>query len=219
MLRRSVVNALSPRADSAENAGRRTMTQRQREASIPVMVLGGFAVYAAVAIGLYVGISPKEIPTTAPPQPGTIIDDGGGSASGDSAKSEPVSPQEWLAAAAQKRRSHDYQGARDAYSQLIRLNAMTADTWADYADTIASLPGGSLGGEAAVAIRQALSLNPDHPKALWLEATHAYQEHRYTEAVALWKRLRAVLGPESPDAGIIDANIAESEQLARTPAG
>jgi hypothetical protein len=201
MLRRSVVNALSPGADSAAMRGNETMTQRQREASIPVMVLGGFAVYATVAIGLYVGISPKGMPTAAPSQ-----------------ASEPVSPQEWLAVAAQKRRSRDYQGAREAYSQLIRLNAMTADAWADYADTIASLSGGSLGGEAAVAIRRALSMNPDHPKALWLEATHAYQEHRYTEALELWKRLRAVLGPESPDVGIVDANIAESEQLARTPA-
>jgi cytochrome c-type biogenesis protein CcmH/NrfG len=190
------------------------MIHRQREASVPAMVLAGCFVYAAVAGGLYLGISAKTgggavsgtaIPAAAPAAPAAPATSG--------------SPQEWLAIAAQKRHTRDYEAARDAYSQLIKLNAMTADAWADYADTVASLSGGSLGGEAEVALQRALSLDSSHPKALWLEATHAYQEHRYTDAVVLWKRLRAVLGPDSPDAKIIDANIAESEQLARAPAG
>jgi cytochrome c-type biogenesis protein CcmH len=190
------------------------------------MVLAGCFVYAAVAGGLYLGISAKNGGGTVS---GTAITAISGSAMPDNAMrgaatpAAPAptsgSPQEWLAIAAQKRHTRDYEGARDAYSQLIKLNAMTADAWADYADTIASLSGGSLGGEAEVALQRALSLDSSHPKALWLEATHAYQEHRYTDAVVLWKRLRAVLGPDSPDAKVIDANIAESEQLARAPAG
>jgi cytochrome c-type biogenesis protein CcmH len=107
----------------------------------------------------------------------------------------------------------------DAYRQLIQRNAMTADSWADYADALASMPGGSLGGEAELAIQRALSLNPNHPKALWLEASHAYEEQRYADALILWKRLRAALRDDSPDAGIVDANIAESAQLAGTPRG
>jgi cytochrome c-type biogenesis protein CcmH/NrfG len=81
------------------------------------------------------------------------------------------------------------------------------------------MPGGSLGGEAELAIQRALSFDPNHPKALWLEASHAYEEHRYSDALTLWKRLRATLREDSPDAGIVDANIAESAQLARTPIG
>jgi cytochrome c-type biogenesis protein CcmH len=132
---------------------------------------------------------------------------------------DPGSPGEWLAQAAARRRSRDYAGARDAYVHVIELNAMTADSWADYADALASIPGGSLGGEAQTAIQHALSLDPNHPKALWLQASHAYEEHRYVDALQLWKRLRAVLREDSSDVGIVDANIAESAQLARTPRG
>jgi cytochrome c-type biogenesis protein CcmH len=135
------------------------------------------------------------------------------------AKADPRDAQEWLALAAARRRERDYAGAREAYSQVIQRNAMTADSWADYADALASLPGGSLAGEAQIAIQHALRLDPNHPKALWLKASHAYEEHRYADALVLWKRLRAVLREDSPDAGIVDANIAESAQLARAPTG
>jgi cytochrome c-type biogenesis protein CcmH len=134
-------------------------------------------------------------------------------------QADPGNPQEWLAQAAARRRNRDYAGARDAYLKVIELNAMTADSWADYADALASISDGSLGGEAQLAIQRALTLDPNHPKALWLQASHAYEEHRYADALILWKRLRAVLREDSPDAGIVDANIAESAQLARTPKG
>jgi len=179
------------------------MTDRPRDASVPLMVLGACALVAAMATGLYLGINPKAVAPEQAVEPAPAV----------------VPKDEWLATAAQKRHSRDYSGAREAYLQVIRQNAMTADAWADYADTLASLSGGSLAGEAAQALQRALDLDPAHPKALWLEATRAYQERRYAQAVELWKRLRAVLGPESPDVAIIDANIAESEQLARAPAG
>ena len=171
-------------------------------------MLVGLALFAAIAFGLYTGISLEARPDVRTR-----------ASIGDTFGPPSASPDDWLATATEKRRHHDYQGARDAYSEVIRRNAMTADAWADYADTIASLSGGSLAGEAETAIQQALALDPAHPKALWLQATHAYQEHQYTEAVRIWKRLRAVLGPESPDTRIIDADITESEQLARAPSG
>jgi cytochrome c-type biogenesis protein CcmH/NrfG len=189
----------------------------KREPSVPVMVLGGLAVFTTAATVLYLGVRTHRggPPTEAPP---FIVDDSDASAR-SGATADPRTTQEWLALAADRRRNHDYAGARDAYLQVIQRNAMTADSWADYADALASMPGGSLGGEAELAIQRALSFDPNHPKALWLEASHAYEEHRYSDALTLWKRLRATLHEDSPDAGIVDANIAESAQLARTPIG
>jgi len=189
----------------------------KREPSVPVLVLGGFAVFATAATVLYLGVNAhrRETPTEAL----TSMAGNADAAARPGAQGDPGNAQEWLALAAERRRNHDYAGARDAYLQVIQRNAMTADSWADYADALASLPGGSLGGEAGLAIQRALSLDPNHPKALWLEASHAYAEHRYSDALALWKRLRATLREGSPDAGIVDANIAESAQLARTPTG
>jgi cytochrome c-type biogenesis protein CcmH/NrfG len=187
----------------------------KHELSLPVMALGALAVFAIAATVLYVGVGAHR---GAPPEPALpSISDEADVASHPDAQAAPGGAQEWLALAAARRRNRDYAGARDAYRQVIQRNAMTADSWADYADALASLPGGSLGGETEVAIQRALSLDPNHPKALWLEASHAYEEHRYADALVLWKRLRAVLRKDSPDIGIVDANIAESAQLAGTP--
>jgi cytochrome c-type biogenesis protein CcmH len=190
----------------------------KHELSLPVMALGGLAVFAIATTVLYVGVSARRGEPPAQVLPSTTTDDAN-AASHPEAKADAGSAQEWLALAATRRRNRDYAGARDAYSRVIGLNAMTADSWADYADTLASISAGSLGGEAQLAIQRALSLDPNHPKALWLEATHAYEEHRYADALILWKRLRAALRDDSPDAAIVDANIAESVQLAGTPKG
>jgi cytochrome c-type biogenesis protein CcmH len=188
----------------------------KHELSLPVMALGAFAVFAIAATVLYVGVSARHEPPAASLP--SAADESAAAAHPDM-KADPRDAQEWLALATARRRNRDYAGAREAYSQVIQRNAMTADSWADYADALASMPGGSLGGEAELAIQRALSLDPNHPKALWLEASHAYEEHRYADALILWKRLRAALRDDSPDAGIVDANIAESAQLAGTPRG
>jgi cytochrome c-type biogenesis protein CcmH len=91
---------------------------------------------------------------------------------------------------------------------------MSAQSWADYADVLGSLAGGSLSGEAGHAIDSALALDAANPKALWLKASQANEQHRYTEALSWWKKLRAVLPPDSADARMVDSNIAEATSLA-----
>jgi cytochrome c-type biogenesis protein CcmH len=91
---------------------------------------------------------------------------------------------------------------------------MSADTWADYADVLASLNGNKLAGEPEALVKNALALDPDHPKALWLEASLEHETGRYAAAVGSWQHLAAVLGPQSGDAPLIASNIAEDQRLA-----
>jgi len=190
----------------------------KHELSLPVMALATIVVFSMTAAALYVGVSARRGEPT-PQAPPSIADETATAASHPEVQADPGSAQEWLSLAGTRRRNRDYAGARAAFLQVIQRNAMTADSWADYADALASIPGGSLGGDAEVAIQRALSLDPKHSKALWLEASHAYEEHRYADALIFWKRLRAALRADSPDAAIVDANIAESAQLAGTPRG
>ena len=129
-------------------------------------------------------------------------------------KAKPDDADAWQMLSAIYRRQHDYSHARDAFGHLIRLKAMNADAWADYADVLASLNSGSLRGKPSEAIDSALRLQPKHPKALWLKASLAHEEHRYGDALAAWRQLRAALPPDSSDVQIVDANIAEAAQLA-----
>jgi cytochrome c-type biogenesis protein CcmH len=121
------------------------------------------------------------------------------------------------------RRKRDFAGARVAYLKLVGRKEMNADTWADYADVLGSQAGNKLAGEPEALIRNALALDPDHPKALWLEASVEHETGRYAAAVGSWQHLAAVLGPQSGDAQLIAANIAEDQRLAGgaapTPAG
>jgi cytochrome c-type biogenesis protein CcmH/NrfG len=129
-------------------------------------------------------------------------------------KSSPRDVQALLALADLDQRQRQYGDARANYQKVIALKGMTAQAWADYADVLAGLAGGSLGGEAGQAIERALALDPGNVKGLWLKASRAHQEHRYTDALALWKTLRASVPADSPDARTLDANIAEASQLA-----
>ena len=126
----------------------------------------------------------------------------------------PGDAQSWLMLADLRRAQRDFAGARAAYTKVVELRAMSAQSWADYADVLGSLADGALTGEAARAIDNALALDAKNPKALWLKASAEYQQRRYAAALSWWKKLRAELPADSPDVRIIDDNIAESAALA-----
>jgi cytochrome c-type biogenesis protein CcmH len=123
----------------------------------------------------------------------------------------------WLQLATLYRRERSFDQARAAFARLIDMKAMNADSWADYADVLATLAGGSLAGEPARAIDKALAIDAKHPKALWLKASLAHEQRRYADSLVLWKRLRDALPAGSPDVPIVEANIAEAATLAGLP--
>jgi cytochrome c-type biogenesis protein CcmH/NrfG len=128
----------------------------------------------------------------------------------------PDDVEAWRALAELYRRQRDSSKARNAFANLVRLKAMDADAWADYADVLASTSGSLQ--QSAQAIDSALRLDPAHPKALWLKASLAHEQRRYADALVVWKQLRTALPPNSPDLPVIDANIAEASELAGTTA-
>lgn len=140
---------------------------------------------------------------------------GAGAAPAANAPSEPSAAARHLIARAEAARSrHDLGAAAADYRQLAAMQEMTADTWADYADVAAGLNGNSLVGEPEQYLQNALRLDPQHPKALWLEGSLQHATGEYAAAVTTWRTLADVLGPDSPDAKVIAANLAEDEQLA-----
>lgn len=132
---------------------------------------------------------------------------------------EPDNAEAWLALAHARRQARDFPAAVQAYERALKLDAGSADAWADYADALASANGKRLAGPPATAIARALKLEPDHLKGLWLQASLDLEQRNYAAALAVWKKLRAALPPGSQDAGIIDANIAEAEKLAAAGRG
>jgi cytochrome c-type biogenesis protein CcmH len=118
-----------------------------------------------------------------------------------------------VAQADELRRQRKFTEAAETYQRAVAAGRMDADSWADYADALASA-GSSLKGAPADALAKALALEPQHPKALWLKASLEHEEHRYRDAVSTWRNLLAVVPANSSDARIIEANIAEASRLA-----
>jgi cytochrome c-type biogenesis protein CcmH len=111
------------------------------------------------------------------------------------------------------RRQRKFDDAIRTYERVVAAGQMTADTWADYADALASRTS-SLRGAPAKAIAAALQLDPNHAKALWLRASLEHEEQHYADAVHTWQTLLALVPQDSSDASIIRANIAEANRLA-----
>jgi cytochrome c-type biogenesis protein CcmH len=90
---------------------------------------------------------------------------------------------------------------------------MNADAWADYADTAGVLQNNKLAGQPETYIANALALDANHPKALWLKASAEEEAGRYGEAIAAWQRLQGVLPQDSQDAKIVAANLQRDTQM------
>lgn len=119
-----------------------------------------------------------------------------------------------LAKAARARHDEKLSEAAAIYAQLAARGQMNADSWADYADTAASLQGGKLAGAAEGYVGNALAQNPQHPKALWLQASADEEAGRFDRAVLAWRRLQNVLPANSADAKIVAANLQQDMGLA-----
>jgi cytochrome c-type biogenesis protein CcmH/NrfG len=122
--------------------------------------------------------------------------------------------QRLLLTAAAARKQRNYKAVHAVYQKLVAMRQMNADTWADYADVTALLNGRSLAGEPEKYLQEALRINPQHSKALWLEGSALHETGRYQQAVSMWQRLAAVMDAGSSDARLIAANLAEDQQLA-----
>jgi len=145
-----------------------------------------------------------------------LLPGAGAVAAGPAAAQSPAGETAGLLARAEDhRRKREFAQACDLYASVVARGGMTADGWADYADAQASI-NGRLAGEPARYIAAALALDPRHAKALWLQASLAHEELRYSDALAAWRRLQAVVPRDSSDARIVEANIAEAARLARS---
>ncbi|QTF92901.1 c-type cytochrome biogenesis protein CcmI [Halomonas sp. BM-2019] len=103
----------------------------------------------------------------------------------------------------------DFEAAGRAFGEALRHGGdRDPEVLVRYADVLAELEG-SLAGEPAALIEQALAIDPEHAQGLWLAGTRAYQAEAFDEARAYWERLLAVLPADSPEAGVIRGNLTE----------
>lgn len=107
-----------------------------------------------------------------------------------------------------------YGDAVAAFSKAVSIVDNDAQLLTDFADAIAMSSGEqTLEGRPMQLIQRALDLDPQNQKALWLAGTAAYERADFESALIYWKRIYAMLPPDSPTAQTMAGNIAETEQL------
>ncbi|WP_290867100.1 tetratricopeptide repeat protein [Aquabacterium sp.] len=100
-----------------------------------------------------------------------------------------------------------------AYEQILKLVPVDADLLMDYAVALGMAEGRTLVGKPEVVIAQALKLSPEHPQALALSGSVAYEKHDYKTAIAQWEKLLTLVPPDADMRASIQANVAKARSL------
>lgn len=111
-----------------------------------------------------------------------------------------------------------FDAAALAYGEAAKRLPPNASLYADWAESVAQAQGKSLIGQPTDLLDRALAADPAHPKALALRGSAAMERDDPATAVAMWKRLRAVLPPDSPDIAQVDAVLARVGEQPAAPA-
>ena len=125
---------------------------------------------------------------------------------------EPDNAEGWMLLARAYMHLQEFAKAEKAFEKLVTLVKPDADILANYADVVAVNQKGRLDGKPMNLIEQALKLNPDHPKALWLAGTYYYDQKNYAQATKVWKHLRTLLPAGSEDAHMLSTSIADAQR-------
>jgi cytochrome c-type biogenesis protein CcmH len=102
-----------------------------------------------------------------------------------------------------------------AYERAVKLQMEEPSLFADYADALAMSQDRRLDDKVLALVERALKLDPEHPKALIMAATAAFQRKDFRGAVLYLERLERVAQPGSDLARMV----AERLQEARAEAG
>ncbi len=125
---------------------------------------------------------------------------------------EPDNLQGWAMLARSYKAMGRLPEALRAYERAGSLVEGNAELLLDHADTMAASIGG-FDAKTVALIEQALKLDPANPQGLWLRGTAAYAAKQYGKALTDWETLLKLLPPDSEDAGVLKANIAEVREL------
>ncbi|MGE4360372.1 MAG: tetratricopeptide repeat protein, partial [Lysobacteraceae bacterium] len=126
---------------------------------------------------------------------------------------EPDNVEGWMMLARSYLVLEDYPKAAATYEKLSKIAPEEPDVFADWADVVAAMKG-TVVGEAEALLQKALAIAPEHPKALALAGTAAYQREDYAAAAAHWEKILARIPPGEDVARGIRASINDARAKA-----
>jgi cytochrome c-type biogenesis protein CcmH len=127
----------------------------------------------------------------------------------------PDDAQGWLLLAQTATAMQQPDEARDAYGRVLKLSPNDTAAMVGWAEADAMLrPDHHLQGRARALLEQAVKLQPDNQRGLWLLGISQFQDGRYAEAAATWRVLQPQLEPGSKVAQAVAGQIAAADARA-----
>lgn len=211
-LQRKLLEDVASDAPSATEGSPRLFEGRSTALAIALIV-------PLLSVGLYLQLDHTRENGAAPPP----MADGSGGFSPEMMvqrlaqrlKENPEDGPGWLMLA----RSYSVQGryteATEAYARALPLVGEQPDVLTDYAEMMAlSRPDQDLSGKPSELFAQALALDANHPKAIWLSGMAAFQQQDYTKAATTWRRLLTLMPADVEGMQTVKQHIAEAEDRA-----
>ncbi len=106
------------------------------------------------------------------------------------------------------------EGYRAALAAAPKV-ARDAGVWVELAEAQGLRQGGTLAGEPRALIARALGIQADHPQALELAGSAAYEAREFAAAARYWQRLIEQIAVSDPRHGELAAAIERAEKRAR----
>ena len=134
---------------------------------------------SALALAASAGIAAVLALTTVPPE-------------------QPSDGRGWVLEARRHMDADRFADAARAYESALaasRKVAADAQVWCELADALGMAQGSSLRGRPTELVQKALAINPNHPRALEMAGSAAYEAGDYPRAILYWEQLLVQLPP------------------------
>jgi cytochrome c-type biogenesis protein CcmH len=131
---------------------------------------------------------------------------------------QPDDARAWVMKARVDMQAQRFDDASAAFARALQGKSKAvgdAGLWVEYAEARGMQQGGTLAGAPRELVAKALAIDPDHPQALDLAGSAAWESGQFSLAASHWKRLLAQLREGSPRHVQLSAAIQRAEQRAR----
>jgi cytochrome c-type biogenesis protein CcmH len=193
-----------------------TVVASERSRWIAAMVLVALVPASAALVYVYLG-NPSAI--NAPPAPAataesTITDPqivAMVDRLAEKMKANPEDGKGWVLLGRSYLKMGRYDDSAAAFAEAAKHMPESAGLLTDQAEAVAMAQGQRLAGRPAELLKRALVLEPEYPKAMAMSAAAASERGDYATAIALWKKLKSLVPPNSEQSQQIDEVLAELE--------
>jgi cytochrome c-type biogenesis protein CcmH len=124
--------------------------------------------------------------------------------------------QNWMEAAHAYDAEHRPEDARAAYRQVLKSDANNTAAMVGWVEAdMTTHTDYSIDASSRKLLEQAIALEPDNQRALWLLGISKFQRQDYAEASATWRHLQQLLDSSSPLAPSVAQQIEIADEKAK----